>query len=228
VRASKNFSLFVSHSTAVPIELGSATFDENAWLVQKVKELEVEVTVWKQAHSTARSAQDRESESSVTFPASQKSVALCVIDGTRSIFSANYITRGQEGGRGAGREIIRGITDHLVLDTSIQDMNPKLQVAIIVYVRKAQLQHDLVGSNNCTSEQFDDFFVGLNETPYINIVEVSSKRDADKKIEGEHPKSQIQLPNVLAQNTCNFSPVLLRPFASSLAVRTISSWLMLI
>jgi len=118
----------------------------------------------------------------VTSAASQKGVALCVIDGTRSIFSPNYITQGQEGGRGAGREIIRGITDHLV-HRSIQDMNPKL--AIIVYVRKAQLQHDLVGSNNCTSEQFDDFFVGLNETPYINIVEVSSKRDADKKIE-EH------------------------------------------
>jgi len=187
-------------------ELASATSDENARLVQKVKDLEVEVTVWKQALSTARGTQDRESESTVTSAASQKGVALCVIDGTRSIFSPNYITQGQEGGRGAGREIIRGITDHLV-HRSIQDMNPKL--AIIVYVRKAQLQHDLVGSNNCTSEQFDDFFVGLNETPYINIVEVSSKRDADKKIEehlqlfaGLTQTVRIFFSGGMGQNTC--------------------------
>jgi hypothetical protein len=159
-------------------QLARATSDENVQLVQKVKELEVEVTVWKQALSSSRGAQDRENKPVVTFTNPQKNVALCVIDGTRSFFSAKYITLGEEGGRRAAQEVIRGITNHLADDRSLQS-----KVFIGIYVRRGQLRHDLVASGVCTPEQFDEFFTGLNETSYLNIVEVSNKRDADKKIE---------------------------------------------
>lgn len=148
-----------------------------------MKELEVEVTVWKQAHSTAT----RESK-----PMGQKNVALCMIDGTRSVFSTSYITEGEAGGKRAAQEIIRGIVDHLVDTSSLQDTTVK--VSISVYIMKTRLRNDL--ASICPREQFDKFFVGLNETPYLNIVEVNSKRDADKKIQGEHLQVKLNSSNV--------------------------------
>jgi hypothetical protein len=159
-------------------------------LVEKVKELEVEVTVWKQALSTAKNAQDRENKSAPALAQLQGSIALCVIDGTRNVFSTNYISQGGEGGKEAGQEIVRAITDYLANDGSLQDIDPRISIAI--YVRKPRLRDDMVIGNFCTPEQFDDFFVGLNETPHLNIIEVGSKRDADKKIEGELPVSRTE------------------------------------
>ena len=178
----------------------------------------MEVSVWKQALSTTRNSQDRENRATVTFAGPQKNVVLCVIDGTRSFFSQRFITEGEEGGRKAGREIVRGITDHLA--TNDRSLQAKLFTTI--YVRKAQLRNDLSASGICPPEQFDDFFVGLNETSYLNVVEVTNKRDVDQKIEGEQPGRQINYSsNVLYQNTYNFSLIFPRPFASSLTVRTV-------
>ena len=185
VRGSKTLCIY---STLLPIELAKATSDENSQLVEKVKELEVEVMVWKQAVSAVRDAQDCETKSTPTLSQPQKSIALCVIDGTRSIFSINYITQGKEGGRKAGQEIVRGIRPHLPDDKSLQDHSPRLSVAI--FVRKPRLRDDLVIGNFCSPEQFDEFFAGLNETPRLNIIEVGGKRDAEQKIEGEQPVSQ--------------------------------------
>jgi hypothetical protein len=151
-----------------------------------VKELEVEVTVWKQAHSTA----SRESKPSK--PMGQKNLVLCMIDGTRSAFSTSYIIEGEVGGRKAGQEIIRGIVDNLADTSSSQDSTVKL--SITVYITKGQLRSDL--ASVCPREKFDKFFVGLNETPYLNIVEVNSKREADKKIEGEHLQVKLNFSNV--------------------------------
>ncbi len=178
VSASKTSRLW---SIQLSIDLARATSDENAQLVKKVEELEVEVTVWKRAHSAASL------ENKLT---GQKSLALCMIDGTRCFFSPSYITEGEVGGRKAGQEITRSIADYLADDNSLQDSTVKLSIAI--YVAKDQLRPDL--SSTCAAEQLDKFFVGLNETPYLNIVEVNSKKDADKKIEGEQPTSQAETP----------------------------------
>jgi len=158
-------------------DLARLTSDENAQLVHKVKELELEVGVWKRAVS-----QDGLSKREVTFATPQKDLALCVIDCTRCMFSGHYIMQGEEGGRKAGQEMIRGIKDHLAADDrSLQDGNTKFSINI--YIMKSRLRNDLVASECCTFAQFDEFFAGLNETLYLNIVEVSSKRDASKKIE---------------------------------------------
>jgi hypothetical protein len=122
----------------------------------------------------------------------QKNVALCVIDGTRSIFSPNYLTQGEEGGRKAGQEIVQGITDHLANDGSTQVANVK--ISIVIYVMRPRLRNELLSGNTCTAEQFDGFFVGLNETRYLNIVEVGYKSDTDRKIEGGHLGNQAETP----------------------------------
>jgi hypothetical protein len=173
VRGTK--ALYV-YSTQLLIELANTTSDENVQLVKKVKELEVELDVWKQAVSNERNV--------------EKNIALCVIDGTRSIFSANLITQGEEGGRKAGQDIVWAITDYLSGDKSLQDNRPN-KLSISVFVRQTPLRNHLVINNFCTPEQFNDFFIGLNETPRLNIIEVDSKRDADKKIEGDRPATQV-------------------------------------
>jgi hypothetical protein len=149
-----------------------------------VKELEVEVTVWKQAHSTA-------SRETKPMPMGQKNLAFCMIDGTRSVFSTSYIIEGEAGGRKAGQEITRGIVDYLADTSSLQASTVKLSIS--VYVMKARLRNDL--ASNCPRDLFDKFFVGLNETPYLNIVEVNSKREADKKIEGERLQIKLNFSN---------------------------------
>ena len=123
----------------------------------------------------------------MTFTEPQIKVALCVIDGTRSFFSKRFITEGEEGGRKAGQEIVRGITNHLNAD----DRSLQVKLFTTIYVRKPQLRNDLTAGGICTPEQFDEFFVGLNETSCLNIVEVTNKRDVDQKIEGEQPGCQI-------------------------------------
>jgi hypothetical protein len=162
------------YSTQPLIELAKTTSDENVQLVKKVKELEVEVDVWKQAVSSERNVKNN--------------IALCVIDGTRSAFSANYIAQGEQGGKRAGQEIVRAITDYLSDDKSLQDKTLKL--SITVFVKKTPLRNHLVINNFCSPEQVDEFFVVLNQTPHLNVIEVDSTRDADKKIEGARPATQ--------------------------------------
>ena len=127
------------------------------------------------------------------MPTGQKNVALCMIDGTRNVFSTSYIAEGEAGGRKAGQEIIRGIVDYLADTSSLQVSAVKLSISI--YIMKARLRNDL--AYICPREQFDKFFVGLNETPYLNVVEVNSKREADKKVEGEHLQIKLNFPNGL-------------------------------
>ena len=145
--------------------------------MKKVKELEVEVTVWKQAHSTAsREVKPMGEEDQ------EKNLALCMIDGTRTVFSTSYITEGEAGGKRAGQEIIGGIVDYLANASSSRD--PTVKLSISLYITKDQLRNDL--ASICPREQFDKFIAGLNETPQLNIVEVNNKKEADKKLDGEY------------------------------------------
>ncbi|KAH9173453.1 hypothetical protein EDB89DRAFT_1959920 [Lactarius sanguifluus] len=169
-------------------ELARTTSDENTQLNDKLRDLEVEVAVWKQQAISSRNAQDYESKPvfrrSVTFEngvEGKDNIALCVIDGTRSVFSPNYLVQGGQGGRKAGQEIVQGITDHLANDASLQVANTK--VSIVIYVMRSQLRNELIAGDTCTAEQFDRFFVGLNETRHLNVVEVGNKSDTDRKIE---------------------------------------------
>jgi hypothetical protein len=113
-----------------------------------------------------------------------------VIDGTRSVFSPNYLAQGEEGGRNAGQEIVQGITDHLAKDGSLQVANVK--ISIVIYVMRPQLRNELIAGGTCTAEQFDGFFIGLNETRYLNVVEVGNKSDTDRKIEGRQQAIQAE------------------------------------
>jgi len=167
-------------------ELARTTSDENAQLNDKLRELQVEVAVWKQQAISSKSAQDYDGKASfrksVAFENGvDNNIAVCVIDGTRSIFAPNYLVQGEEGGRKAGQDIVQGITDHLASDGSLQVAS--IKISIVIYVMRPRLRNELIAGNTCTAEQFDGFFIGLNETRYLNIVEVRNKSDTDRKIE---------------------------------------------
>jgi len=144
-----------------------------------VKELEVEISIWKEALTTMRNGQARENRAMTTVADPQKNVqiALCIIDTTRVFFASTFLTEGEEGGRKAGEGLVRGITNYL------DGKCIQAKIVVTIYIRKAQLRDDLTTCGVCTPEQFDTFCVGLNETPYLNIVEVTNKRDLEKKIE---------------------------------------------
>ena len=118
----------------------------------------------------------------------EKDIALCIIDGTRTTFSTNYIAQGEEGGRKAGQDIVWVIKDYLSNDNPLQEDWCKLSIAIFV-IRNTQLRN-LVTS---TPEKFDEFFAGLNQTPHslINIIEVDNKRAALSKIDANCPASRV-------------------------------------
>ncbi|KAH9973078.1 hypothetical protein BGW80DRAFT_1560700 [Lactifluus volemus] len=185
-------------------ELAKTTSDENVQLVKKVKELEVELDVWKQAVSNGRNA--------------EKNIALCVIDGTRSVFSTNYIAEGEEGGRKAGEEIIWAMTDYLSNDRSLQDNKPRLSISI--FVRQTRLRNDLVIGDFCTPEQFDDFFVdhlqifaglpqtvriffsGGNGSEYLSVLPILESCTASSKLvilrsHGSVSFGRAQTPSVM-------------------------------
>ena len=152
-----------------------------------MKALEVEIAVWKQAHSTAsREVKPMGEEDQ------EKNLALCMIDGTRTVFSTSYITEGEAGGKKAGQEIIGGIVDYLANTSSSQD--PTVKLSISLYITKDRLRNDL--ASICSREQFDKFIVGLNNTPHMNIVEVNNKREADKKIDGEYLQVKLNSSKV--------------------------------
>ena len=119
-----------------------------------------------------------------------------MIDGTRSVFSPNYLAQGETGGRKAGQEIVQGITDHLAKDGSLQVANVK--ISIVIYVMRLQLRDELIAGDTCTAEQFDGFYVGLNETRFLNVVEVANKSDTDRKIEGRQLEQANQAETSLA------------------------------
>ncbi|KAI0320638.1 hypothetical protein OF83DRAFT_1169181 [Amylostereum chailletii] len=172
-------------------ELSEATAIENAELANKVKELEVDLSVWKRA---AREAVEREDKMRGELLVSRRQLvngtgdddeeprlALCIIDGTRSMFATPYLQQGDLGGRRAGEEFIRGIRQNMAEDANDTAKEPVLWIQI--YVNKHKLVDDLIVNDCCTTDQFDQFFAGLSQTsPSLSIIDVVSKHDADTKI----------------------------------------------
>ncbi|KAI0053058.1 hypothetical protein FA95DRAFT_1482606 [Auriscalpium vulgare] len=165
---------------------------ENAELVNKLKKLENELSVWKDAHSAARDAAEREKkihEEQVTALRRQRPDAVanadeagliyCVIDGTRTFFTASYLKDGDEGGRRAGQDLIRAINRYVYNDRACEKKDNTVWIA--VYVEKKRLVEDL--GEVCTAEQFAGFCDGLSQaSDFLHIVDVANKKDADYKI----------------------------------------------
>ncbi|KAA1466249.1 hypothetical protein DENSPDRAFT_831034 [Dentipellis sp. KUC8613] len=173
-------------------ELAEATVTDNVALAQKVRELEDEVSVWKQAHAALKRSSPG---SSVSSPASidENHIILAVIDGTRKSFSPALLTRGADGGRETGEELIQQIQQYLVKDTATAPKSYSLWIT--VYVNRNSPSDDVF--KGCTPDELNDFLYGLSQiSPSVNIVDVKDQKESDAKIK-EYIQTFGALPQTL-------------------------------
>lgn len=139
---------------------------------------------------------------------------LCIIDGTKTIFSPAYFKQGEEGGQQAAEELTRGIQQHLADDKDIGPQGFSLWTSL--YINERELTDDMVSNGHCTAAQFERFCVGLSQTSSLTIVDVANKKGVDVKIKGIYifPSDCKALFRDLYQNISRLSRVFHKRFES--------------
>jgi len=191
------------------LDLSTATVKRNSDLENRLTELELELSVWKQAHSTVIEVADRDKKahnaqlatlnrqiSSLGVLKNQNPLILCVIDGDTNVFSQSLLSQGHQGGRQAAQELTKGIAEFLSQE-EIQVFG-RLSFWVTVYVNKRELLNNLVGEGLCTADQFEAFTSGLSQaSPRFLVVDVGTGKDgADTKIK-EYLQTYAHLPQTL-------------------------------
>lgn len=166
-------------------DLSHATLQRNAELENRVAELEVELLVWKQAHSVALEASERDTKAhnmqlaslnrQISNMDSFKSVRhccrlkasllienqnfnpliLCVINGDEFLFKQDLVVQGYQGGRVAAQIITQSIAEYL----TNEDIHVfgRLSFWISIYFNRTALKESFIETNYCTPDQFDNF-----------------------------------------------------------------------
>ena len=177
-------------------------------------ELEVELSVWKQAHSSTIEAAEREANahnaqvaslkrqisafesirvglvfcisvaSTLTIGQCQNPLILCVIDGDGNIFTKSLLAQGLLGGRQAAQQLTQGIAEYLANEDT--HIFGRLSFWVSIYFNKSGLIDTLAGHNICTLEQFEAFLTGFSQaSPRFLTIDVGhGKEAADAKIRG--------------------------------------------
>ncbi|RDB22628.1 hypothetical protein Hypma_010354 [Hypsizygus marmoreus] len=192
------------------LNLSTATVKRNAELENRVAELEVELSVWKQAHSVALEASERENKAHNVqvaalnrqisnldcFRGNQNPLILCVINGDENIFIPELFGQGQQGGRAAAQKLTKSIAEYL----ANEDVHifGRLSFWVTIYYNKMELGAILQAHNLCTPEQFEGFLAGFSQaSPRFSLVDVGYNKDAaDSKIK-EYLETYIRFPQTL-------------------------------
>jgi len=190
--------------------ISSATVKRNFELEHRVAELEVELSVWKQAHAVALEASERENKAHNVqvatlnrqisnldcFRGNQDPLILCVINGNENVFIRELLGQGQQGGRAAAQHITKLIAEYL----SNEDVHifGRLSFWIAVYYNRVELQDRLKSNDYCTQEQFEAFISGFSQaSPRFSLVDVGSKSEAaDAKIK-DYLQTYTRFPQTL-------------------------------
>ncbi|KAF8897394.1 hypothetical protein BD779DRAFT_1667381 [Infundibulicybe gibba] len=182
------------------LNLSSATFERNRDLENRVAELELELSVWRQAHSVALEASEREAKAHNvqvatlnrqistldSFQGNQHPLILCVINGEENIFAQDLLVKGQAGGRAAAQHITKAIAEYL----ANEDIHifGRLSFWVTIYYSKLELLEALMEHAICTREQFEAFLIGFSQSsPRFLMVDVGYGQEAvDTKIKDIH------------------------------------------
>ncbi|KAG6878107.1 hypothetical protein C0993_012111 [Termitomyces sp. T159_Od127] len=197
------------------LNLSTATVKRNVELENRVSELEVELSVWKQAHSVALEASERETKAHNVqvaalnrqisnldcFRGNQNPLILCIVNGDENVFIRDLFVQGQQGGRAAAQQLTKSIAEYL----SNEDVHVfgRLSFWITVYYNKMEWD-DLLRTNKvCTSEQFEGFISCLllkgfsQSSPRFLMVDVGYHKDTvDSKIK-EYLQTYTRFPQTL-------------------------------
>jgi hypothetical protein len=192
------------------LSLSSATVRRNKELENRVAELEVELLVWKQAHSVAIEASEREVKahnvqiaalnrqisSSDFFKSNQHALILCIINGDELVFNREYMVQGYQGGRAAAQQL----TQRIAAQLSCEEVHVfgRLSFWITIYFNKAELAEDLSANNICPLEQFHAFITGFTHaSPRFTTVDTGyGYEPLDAKIQ-EYLQTYTYLPQTL-------------------------------
>ncbi|TFK43379.1 hypothetical protein BDQ12DRAFT_674872 [Crucibulum laeve] len=192
------------------LNLSNATVRRNTDLQSRVSELEVELAVWKQAHSVALEASERESKAHNVqiaalnrqiasldgFNPNQNPLILCVINGDDYIFIPELISQGYQGGRAAAQQFTKAIAEHL----SNEDVHVygRLSFWITIYFNKMDITDALITNNICTQEQWEAFLAGFTQaSPRFSVVDVGYSKDAVEAKIKEYLQTFIRFPQTL-------------------------------
>ncbi|KJA30077.1 hypothetical protein HYPSUDRAFT_125737 [Hypholoma sublateritium FD-334 SS-4] len=178
------------------LNLSSVTVRRNADLENRVAELELELSVWKQAHSVALEASEREvkahnvqmaalnrqmsnmdSFKTVTCTQNQNALILCIINGDELFFNQELLIQGYAGGRAAAQQLTQVIAEQLTNEEA--HVYGRLSFWITIYLNKTDLAEDLVANNICSQEQFHAFLIGFTQaSPRFTTVDIGQSKDA--------------------------------------------------
>jgi len=183
------------------LNLSSVTVRRNTDLENRVAELEVELSVWKQAHSVALEASEREVKAHNVqiaalnrqisnldcFKTNQNPLILCIVNGDELVFNRELLIQGYQGGRTAAQQLTQAIAEHLSKEET--QVYGRLSFWITIYLTKSELAEDLSANNMCSQEQFQAFLAGFSEaSPRFSTVDVGYSKDAvEEKIKGKRP-----------------------------------------
>ncbi|EDR12929.1 uncharacterized protein LACBIDRAFT_311971 [Laccaria bicolor S238N-H82] len=193
------------------LNLSAATVRRNTDLESRVAELEVELLVWKQAHSVALEASERENKAhNVQMAAlnrqisgldpvksqNQNPLILCIIHGDELVFNREFLTEGYHGGRAAAQQLTKAIAEHL----SNEDVHlyGRLSFWITVYLNKRNLSETLLLNNVCSEEQFESFLTGFGHaSPRFSVIDVGFGAESSESKIKEYLQTFIYFPQTL-------------------------------
>ncbi|KAH9938530.1 uncharacterized protein B0H18DRAFT_1134244 [Fomitopsis serialis] len=168
---------------------------------------EVELAVWKQAHSNVTDMMDRDKKAHNARVATlnrqiasmgllKDPLILCVIDGDMNIFSPMLLAQGLQGGRQAAQELTKSIAEFLSQE-EVQVFG-RLSFWVTIYFNKRGLVNMLRDEGICGPEQLEAFMSGLSQaSPRFLLVDVGPGKDgSDVKIR-EYLQTYVALPQTM-------------------------------
>ncbi|KAI0091897.1 hypothetical protein BDY19DRAFT_884720 [Irpex rosettiformis] len=195
------------------LDLSTSTVKHNADLEIRLNELELELSVWKQAHASVLDAAElakkthnaqvctlnRQISSLETLQVATKGqnpVILCIVDGDVNLFHWSLLPLGQQGGLQAAQKLTQGIAEFL----SQEDVQVfgRLSFWISVFLNRRTVLDTLLAHAACTAEQFDAFLTGFSQaSPRFQIVEVGTAGDGVNSKIKEHLHNFTRFPQTL-------------------------------
>ncbi|GJE84485.1 hypothetical protein PsYK624_005610 [Phanerochaete sordida] len=172
------------------LDLSTATVNRNADLESRVAELDLELSVWKQAHATVVESAERDKKahnaqvttlnrqiSSLETIKNQNPLIICVVDAEANVFSPSLLRQGPAGGRQAAQLATKGIAEYLSQE-GVQVFG-RLSFWITIYFNRRSMLDTLLSHAVCTADQFEGFVAGFSQTsPRFQVVEVEAGNDA--------------------------------------------------
>ncbi|KAH7887873.1 hypothetical protein F5I97DRAFT_1863705 [Phlebopus sp. FC_14] len=162
-----------------------------------IKELTTSQNAFRTAYTASQDQLKEKNEETIKLIAELQALkglekrVVCLLDGDGSIFSADLMNRGQEGGLEAARMLTEKIHQHLSFEHGYE----QYQLWVYLFYNKRGLLETLNRVGLATVKQFEEFTMGFNQAAErFAMVDVGgSKEAADAKIK-VHLQDNIRLP----------------------------------